>query len=802
MKLKFNRLVGMILALSMMLTLLPTTAFAADPTTPTDSKASDGTYDYAYTLNDDGTATITDFLGPADALAAHDYAVTVPTELDGHKVTGIGEVAFAGCISFTHVKSKELIALDTSIQTITIPEGITTIGKSAFENCSSLRDLIINASITSMEYAAFYRCTALENLTFSDSISEIAIGGAAFGNCTSLNDFKFPENVTSIGEDAFYQCKKLEHITIPGKVQAIGKEVFYNCTALTSATLEEGIKSTGDKMFMGCTALSSVKLPESLTKIGDYAFDNCSILGSIAIPDKVTSIGEGAFSNCTLLNNVKIPNNVTSIEKVTFVNCKALSDITLNDNILVIGESAFSGCSALQEIGLPSDLKEIGTGAFALCSSLSDISLPDSVQTIGERAFNGCTKLAYIKIPDNVTTLKYRTFADDNGLKVLILPANITIEESALTYTAWVGLNAYDSATQTFSPYGAVYYKGSKEDVEAFVANSNGELNGRKIIYLCHVTLDPNGGTLTGDADVPVFFTEKITDTKANELTSISDPTRAGYKFKGWYTEANEPFDFDTTIEDDITLHAEWEVDPDAVVYHQLTVTGGTLTVKKGGADITDTLNVTTDKTTGKQTCTVPDGAEVTVTLKKDTIPEGMVFDLWSTGKFSLPLGQDYKADTITFTMSTDVDVAAQYRDATIDDSSDILGPVAAIGTAVVGGAVLGYQTYMLGTELAGIYYGLPYFPSNRTALALMLWQDAGKPMPESALLYPDMGQEEQDMDLQHAARWAMENDLLPDKNDPDADLSPEEMKFFPDDAVSKISVLRAWNKAQALKNN
>ena len=243
---------------------------------------------------------------------------------------------------------------------------------------------------------------------------------------------------------------------------------------------------------------------------------------------------------------------------------------------------------------------------------------------------------------------------------------------------------------------------------------------------------------------------------------------------------------------------------PDANTEYQLSVTGGIVTVKNGDKDVTDTLTVTTDETTGKKTYYVPDGATVTVTLDKTLIPEGMVFDIWSTGKFSLPLGQDYKAESITFTMNTmssDADIAAQYRDATIeDDGPNVLGTAAIIGTAAVGGAVLGYQAYSLGAEFAGKLMALPYFPSNRSALAMMLWEDAGKPMPESELLYPDVGQEERDMDLQHAARWAMENELIPDLNDEGT--APEEMKFYPDNTVSKIDVLKAWQKAQELKQN
>lgn len=277
-------------------------------------------------------------------------------------------------------------------------------------------------------------------------------------------------------------------------------------------------------------------------------------------------------------------------------------------------------------------------------------------------------------------------------------------------------------------------------------------------------------------------------------------PTREGYQFAGWLSLNGKLYKAgsELVLTGDEVFTAYWKKD-EPVVNHTLTVTGGTFAVKNGGIDVTDTLEPSTDEASGKQTCLVPDGAEVTVTLDQTKVPDGMVFDLWSTGKFDLPQDQDYKAESITFTMNGDVDVAAQYRSADIEDGSDVVGPII-VGTAVVaGGALVGYT---LGTDLVGQMWGLPYFPSNRSALAMMLWEDAGKPMPESEILYPDVGQEEQDMDLQHAARWAMEHDLMPDLNDQDTELPPEQVKFYPDNMVTKISVLRAWKKAQDLKQN
>lgn len=289
---------------------------------------------------------------------------------------------------------------------------------------------------------------------------------------------------------------------------------------------------------------------------------------------------------------------------------------------------------------------------------------------------------------------------------------------------------------------------------------------------------------------------------RQNESVKLkAAPTREGYQFAGWLSLKGKLYKAESELEQltgDEVFTAQWKKD-EPVVNHTLTVTGGTFAVKDGGIDVTDTLETSTDEAGGKQTCLVPDGAEVTVTLDQTKVPEGMVFDLWSTGNFDLPQDQDYKAESITFTMNGDVDVAAQYRSADIEDGSDVVGPII-VGTAVVaGGALVGYT---LGTDLVGQMWGLPYFPSNRSALAMMLWEDAGKPMPESEILYPDVGQEEQDMDLQHAARWAMEHDLMPDLNDQDTELPPEQVKFYPDNMVTKISVLRAWKKAQDLKQN
>ena len=795
-----KRLISLLVAVCMMITMLPLSAVTAFAEyTSTDPEDSYKGYKYAYTVND-GNATITKFLGPdASTKSTGSYNIEIPSELGGYPVTGLGGNSFA-VDSYDGYEGNPLCS---KIRSVTIPQNVKSVGYRAFHNCDGLESLTFHGE--SIEYNAFDGCTSLKTLSLGENIK--TIGGWAFGRCSALKNVTIPKSVTSIGISAF-AFSGLESLTINGAIDTMDHSAFFKCEHLKTLSLGENIKT-----------------------IGESAFQECSDLDNVTIPDSVTSIYSCAFCECT---------------------------------------------------------------------SLTTLSLGKNIEAIYENAFNGCSNLSTITIPEKVTTIYYGTFEDCSILKSITLPAGLTSFQDSLN-------GCPDDCV--------IYYKNYKAAADALLADNdnnsniadNDKLKKRNFLYLCKVTFDAKGGELNDDAEVPVYKTEKITDTKANDLTAIPNPTRTGYNFTGWYTDDGKLFDVNNTaIMEDITLHAGWEFDPNAPGYHPLTVTGGTVTVKYDGSDVTsklnsrtdettgqktysvpdgatvtvtldktavpngkvfdgwstslptgqdykaesitfpmssdanvsakyrdaatdhtpdtavfhpltvtggivtvkngdkdvtDTLTVTTDETTGKKTYSVPDGATVTVTLDKTLIPEGMVFDIWSTGKFSLPLGQDYKAESITFPMSSDVDIAAQYRDATIeDDGPGVLGTAAIIGTAAVGGAVLGYQAYSLGAEFAGKLMALPYFPSNRSALAMMLWEDAGKPMPESELLYPDVEQEEQDMDLQHAARWAMENELIPDLNDEGT--APEEMKFFPANPVSKLDVLNAWQKAQELKNN
>ena len=540
---------------------------------------------------------------------------------------------------------------------------------------------------------------------------------------------------------------------------------------------------------------------------GDYEYDyTINTEDGTATITKFRALVDGSYDITIPTDFGRFP--VTAIGDDAFRGCSALKKVTIPQSVTSIGNDAFGQCHDLQSLTIKDAATSIGHRAFLGCTSLATISLGENIKTIGYSAFNSCTSinLTNVTIPENVTTIRPGTFDYCTHLEYIMLPAGLTSFQDSL------------KGCPAGNPNGAIYYKNYKAKADALLADNdandnigaNDKLRKRNFLYLCNVTFDANGGTLTDSAEVPVYKTEKITETKANDLTAIHDPTRAGYKFTGWYTEDGKDgklFDVDeTAITEDITLYARWELAPKAPVCHPLTLKDGVITSVtvpgKDGADPEDITEIVKKNANEDGSFNVPEGATVSVAFDKDAFADsGLKFGHWDITGLDDPNAYQNK-ESFDFAMPPKaVTLKAMTQDASIeDDEPNVLGTAAIIGTAAVGGAVLGYQAYSLGAEFAGKLMALPYFPSNRSALAMMLWEDAGKPMPESELLYPDVGQEERDMDLQHAARWAMENELIPDLNDEGT--APEEMKFFPANPVSKLDVLNAWQKAQELKNN
>ena len=593
----------------------------------------------------------------------------------------------------------------------------------------------------------------------------------------------FAADIPALGEDEFdYQglrYKKLSSSTVsvvgPVEVQTervIPETVVNNGTTYTVTEIGDRafdcrlVDSTPYKDYVGKPNFVSIKIPKTITRIGAYAFRQCGDMhtnsGLVNVifdsESQLKLIDHDAFAGCYAIREFELPREVETIGENAFYDDWCIKKFTFQEGsrLKSIGGNAFHCNSSLQSLTLPSSVTNIDHHAFYQCSSLDEFVIPDGVESIERAVFAECSKLKTVTVPNSVKKIVQKAFLNCSSLETVV-------------------------------------YKGTADQWDNLINSSNFEQtdngnfkNPTVLKYLCTVTFEMNGhGT------APVAQTIYTGD----KLASVADPTAVGYTFGGWYTdkELTKAFDIENdAISGDTTLYAKWEAIPD----HELTVKVGTFTYDD---------NAASDKGN------VYEGALVTVTFDENNQlwkDSGLSFDHWdiqSKAKLLDENGEEIvnPGKTFTFVMPKEgVTIEAMPKDATIEEEEEpnVLGTAAIIGTAAVGTAVLGYQAYSLGAEFAGKLMALPYFPSNRSALAMMLWEDAGKPMPESELLYPDVGQEEQDMDLQHAARWAMENELIPDLNDEGT--APEEMKFFPANPVSKLDVLNAWQKAQELKNN
>jgi len=330
-------------------------------------------------------------------------SITIPDS-----VTSIGDGAFYFC---------------SSLQSVTIPESVKSIGDSAFEDCSSLQSVTIPDSVTSIGYGAFSECKSLQSVTIPDSVTSL---GGAFSGCSSLQSLTIPDSVTSIGDRAFSGCSSLQSVTIPDSVTRIGYRAFWGCKSLQSVTIPDSVTCIGVCTFYGCSSLQTVTIPDSVTSIGDEAFRGCETLQSVTIPDSVTSIGDEAFRGCETLQSVTIPDSVTSIGDSAFDCCKSLQSVTIPDSVTSIGNSAFEGCSSLQSVTIPDSVTSIGNEAFGGCKSLQSVTIPDSVTSIGNEAFGGCKSLQSVTIPDSVTSIGNRAFAWCESLNSVTIPDSVT----------------------------------------------------------------------------------------------------------------------------------------------------------------------------------------------------------------------------------------------------------------------------------------------------------------------------------------------------------------------------------------
>ena len=464
--------------------------------------------------------------------------LVIPEKHDGLDVTSLGCVltwwgVFSGYRSpFNNCKT---------LETIIIPDSVTTIVPKSFYNCSNLRSVTLSGNLERIGKNTFTNCTSLKEITIPEGVTSIE--DYAFSGCTSLESITLPSTLKSIGASAFQGCKNLEYINLPAGLESIGNNAFENCTSLTSITLPANLKTLGNSSFKGCTSLFSARVTVSP---GNYCFQNCTSLSVLTFTGGVSSIGQSAFNNCDSLEKVVLPKTIVSIGSSAFKDCDQLHYASMWANP---GSNAFESCDLLDEVYLYEGITEIGSYAFRYCKNLSFIELPLSLETIGSNAFYECD-LFYVDIPQSVKTINGSAFAYNKELTTLTIGTNV----ETLTSNIISGVDkSYFTILTVRGCAADQVFKGSTYSscIEYISANE----------YL--LTLAMNGGYL------PEGYT------RYNEagycITLWDDPIRPDYIFTGWYRDeaCTVPWNIDSDVMPyaNLTLYAGWKPLPEGLVY-------------------------------------------------------------------------------------------------------------------------------------------------------------------------------------------------------------------------------------------
>ena len=335
----------------------------------------------------------------------------------------------------------------TSLASVIIPDSVTSIGDDAFEGCISLKSIEIsdnNKNYSSVDGVLFNKDKSVlviypagkTDSVYSIPNSVTSIGNSAFSECTNLSNVTIPDSVISIGDFAFSNSTSLRSVTIPDSVTIIGVSAFYDCKNLINVTLPNSITSIDYSVFSDCTSITNITIPDSVTSIGDSAFEGCTSLTSITIPNSVTSIGNDAFYSCyftfgSFVNNSKCQYNRGEtivdtdsdgfcIKDNVLVKMRpnyAIDEVSIPNGVIKIGDYAFEYCTSLTNITIPDSVTSIGDYAFEFCESLTNITIPDSVTSISDYAFEYCASLTSVTIGNSVTDIGYAAFSGCDNLK-------------------------------------------------------------------------------------------------------------------------------------------------------------------------------------------------------------------------------------------------------------------------------------------------------------------------------------------------------------------------------------------------
>ena len=321
---------AMILLLAMLLSF--TLSGIASPTAESAEYKEYRSADFTYPLDQSGNAEITDYYGK-------DRDLRVPSEIDGHPVTSIGQWAFGSSWGSTNYPI---------LVSVTLPEGLQSIGDGAFDDCSELTSVTLPEGLQSLGGIAFRGCSSLTSVLLPDSLVSMSgnpfagfsdlslvhvspdhpvfalVDGVLFNQAdkilvaypmtTKPGAYQVPSGTRAIGNDAFGYWNGLTSIVLPEGLESIGDRAFFACRINTHLTLPEGLRSIGDSAFYECVNLPSVTLPKSLESIGDSAFNFCRSLTSVVVPEGVKSVGFGAFGDCQNLTSVTLPASLVDME--------------------------------------------------------------------------------------------------------------------------------------------------------------------------------------------------------------------------------------------------------------------------------------------------------------------------------------------------------------------------------------------------------------------------------------------------------------------------------------------------------
>ena len=740
-----KRLISLLVALCMAVTLLPVsaiTAWAEDPDPPKSGKCGatgDGSgVTWQLTENTDDSSTYTLTIRGSGAMEDFPFGSDQPwnsfkqqiTSVVIHPgVTSIGECAFSWFPKLTHVD---------------IADSVISIGGNAFKSCSSLTDITIPQRVTHIGGLAFSRCTSLSSITLSNNIT--SIGNAAFKNCTNLTSITIPSSVISIGSNVFDGCTRLNDIRYSGTSENVISALSQYVTRVTF--------NYGDKVPEAERMITvSVKTGETLTaptthpnvvgyefkgwltedgKPYDFTVPPTGQFTLYAKWEKISdpkpepkpdpsksgncgAAGDGSDVTWHLTENTDDPSTYTltirgsgamedylmSINQPWRSFRDQITSVVVSPGVTSIGNLAFTWFSKLIHVDIADSVVSIGEGVFSECSSLTNITVPQSVTYIDANAFESCTNLSSITLStNNITSIRPHTFSGCSKLSSIVIPDGVTsIQLGAFSNctkltsitipgsVTSIGSNVFDGCTSLND----IRYSGTSESVISALSDYVPTL----------VTFDY--GDKVPEAKRMITVSVKTGETLTAPTTI---PTVSGYEFKGWLTKDGKPYDFTGAPTGRFTLYANWEKipepkpepkpEPEAPTY-TLTVKGGTFTYNGGEA---------------MTSANVPVDAEVKVTLNQSAVPEGMVFDLWAMDEasllgnpavayneesFTIPAGSVAKGSTVT--------VEAQYRDATIESEPSILGTAAIIGVAGAGTAVIVWQGYRIGMELYEKYF-------------------------------------------------------------------------------------------------